>query len=233
MPYSLRESPETFDTDVRQRRHLYLRSDRLDADGLRSRVLGAAAPPWHDPGTSDRGEDGIWTWFRLERRADAAAPHAWAVLHVVDGGLKLTRAAPGGPDGPAGEFDRDTWNRVVVDLHGRLASALGDDDGVRLSLTDASAPFADWVGEEAVRALVRFARTADRSNAAGGSDDEERWLDFLHLALPNAKVGFADALRRVLLVNDWSEDAADELASQAELVEAYERLGRERYRRCA
>lgn len=51
--------------------------------------------------------------------------------------------------------------------------------------------------------------------------------------MQRADAGLVDALRQVLVSNGWPDDAVDELASLAELVEAYERLGRGRYRRSA
>jgi len=222
--------PDGFDTDVRQLRDFYVRSDRLDKDRLRAKVLETITSPWHDPDIGDRDENGLWTWFRLERVSDENLPRVQIVLHAVDGGLKLTDAVPAGS---AGQLDHDTYNRVVTDFHSRFATSIAEGGNVRTSLSQPSAPLADWVGDEAVRALARFSHTANRSGAAGHPKDEERWLDFLHLALPRAKVGFTEALRQALVNNGWPEDTADKLVAQAELVDAYERLGRERYRRSA
>ncbi len=227
---SARNNPGAFDTNVRQLRDLYLRSDELDADALRAQVLEHLRPPWSDPGIGDMDPGGLWTWFRLKRAADGDVPHAEIVLHVVDGALKLTNAVPGGP---GGEFDHATYNRVVMDFHDRVATLAARDERVHLTVTAASRALADWIGEDAVEALAQFSATANRLSAAGHPSDERRWLEFLHLALPYATPGFVDAVRQALVTDGWSEDAANDLAAQAELVDAYERLGRDSFRRSA
>ena len=158
------------------------------------------------------------------------------MLRVVGDALKLGGVMLGGPNDSGIVPDHGVHDRVVADFHDRLTAAIGKDDVLRLSVDPARAPFADWVGEDAVRALERFCRVPGCFGSSPlPTDDEERyqeelWLDFLHLAVPRAKAGFQEALWQVLENNGWPEKSAGDLVAVAGLVEGYERRARERHR---
>ena len=229
MAVTARSFVDEFDDAVPRLQDLWLTPVAGGLDALRDRLVQSLVPPWSDPGVDDAAEQvrpELWSWFQLERAATPGLEAVRIVLHRMDadGELKLTNLFP---VHGSGRIEREAYNRVVRDFRDTVVRPLEREEVVRARLSDDAESFATWVGEDAVRALARFSLLANKSTGAGHPRDEERWNDFLLMALPARRPGFVGALEQVLVRNGWSEDGASDLVIAAEQIEAYERRRRE------
>ncbi len=135
------------------------------------------------------------------------------VLHEIAGRLRVTDVSEVALMHSPSVADR---NRLVARFRDEVALPLQEAGHVRLHEAGSAGTLADWIDDNAIEALARFASMTSPVTGLDRPEEEARWDGFLVAALPvRDGAGFADALAAVLVGNGWPEDAAYELGDRA------------------
>ncbi len=162
--------------------------------------------------------------YLFVRQADAALPGALvAVAEAEVGRWHVTNVVPT----ESSELAYDEYNGILNEFCHRLVRPVADELGISVELTKPQVEPEDVLSAEAARLLRTFSASANKSTWGSHPSDQERWMQFLVVAHKDQSDFGADLLRRFLIEEGWSEDAATHLASEyefaRELLNTYDR----------
>lgn len=153
--------------------------------------------------------------YLFVRQADAALPGALvAVAKAEEGRWYVTNVVPT----ESGELAYDEYNGILNEFCHQLVRPVADELGVSVELTKPQLEPEDIMSAEAARLLRRFSASANKSTRGSHPSDQERWMHFLVVTHRDGSEPDADVLRRFLIEDGWSEDAAAHLASEYEFA---------------
>ena len=214
---------DDFDPSFEQIRRLELEPVEGTPGALRTCLVETLPAHWFEVMPASEANWGRrWFWIGREDALDGGQA-AHVLLHEIGSRLRVTNVVGAG-DGP--DLHTGVQNRVTELFRDEVAEKLARDGVAVVHETGPVGELRDWIDDDAIAALARFATTANRTAGSGRPADAERWNDFLVAALPVSDgTGFADALRAMLVGNGWPDASADRLAVRAEqaneLLSAY------------
>lgn len=194
---------------------------------VRAALIASAAAPWrHDRDAEDETRKlAVSDVDRIVfvRDAGDGVEAAGLFLWSKNGSYEVTNIVPR----ETASLGESGYNTVLRDFIARVVEPAAAQADFRIAVTTPEQTLDDWLPDAAASALRRFSATANKATGSTHPSDRERWQTFL-IAVHGAGPPLATALLKRWLVEDgWTEDAAQELTSEYEfglaLLGAYDR----------
>lgn len=151
--------------------------------------------------------------FAFEYIGENGLPNAGLTLFEKDQGIWYV---PNIVPIESGQINVDEYNKLLIDFKESLVDPAVQNISIKVELTKDEVFLEDILGKVAADALKQFSFAANKSTGHSHPCDEKRWFKFLLAAQKSGKKLSFDILKATLIEQGWSEEYANDLASEFE-----------------
>jgi len=127
-----------------------------------------------------------------------------------------------------GHLSYQDYNAILEEFYYLFVQPAAKESGAELVLSSNEKSLEDWLSKDAILALKRFSKGANKSTGSAHPSDNERWISFLISAHSEKSPLTPTDLGRWLVEDEaWPEDVVNDLLVEyefsRELLRAYEK----------